>query len=183
LVAREKGRFKGQNWYAFSYPKSMTVFQKPKIVVPDYNNRASFTFDLQGHFYKTGYGVIVNDDSLSPMYILGLLNSQLLFQYLLSIGTSLRGGYVRFWTQFLEQLPIRTIHFSDTADKSLYEQMVKLVEQMLSLRTQLPIAKTPDEKTRLQRQIDATDHQIDRLVYELYGLTDRDIQIVEDRTK
>ena len=31
----------------------------------------------------------------------------------------------------------------------------------------------------LQRQIDATDRQIDRLVYELYGLTDAEIQIVE----
>ena len=182
LVAREKGRFKGQNWYAFGYPKSMTLFRKPKIIVPDYNNRASFTIDLQGHFYKTGYGVIVNDGSLSPMYILGLLNSPLLFHYLLSIGTSLRGGYVRFWTQFLEQLPIRTIDFSDAADKSLYDQMVKLVEQMLLLRTQLPMAKTPDEKTRLQRQIDVTDQQIDLLVYKLYGLTSGEIKIVEGTT-
>jgi len=30
-----------------------------------------------------------------------------------------------------------------------------------------------------QRQIDATDRQIDRLVYELYGLTESEIQIVE----
>jgi hypothetical protein len=101
---------------------------------------------------------------------------------LLSIGTSLRGGYVRFWTQFLEQLPIRTINFSDPADKGRYDQMVKLVEQMLTLHKQLATAKTPDEKTRIQRQIDATDHQIDHLVYELYGLTEKEIQIVEQRT-
>jgi hypothetical protein len=31
----------------------------------------------------------------------------------------------------------------------------------------------------LQRQIDGTDHQIDRLVYELYGLTEEEIKIVE----
>ncbi len=36
--------------------------------------------------------------------------------------------------------------------------------------------------TRLQRQIDATDQQIDRLVYELYGLTDDEIQLVEGET-
>jgi len=30
-----------------------------------------------------------------------------------------------------------------------------------------------------QRQSDATDQQIDRLVYELYGLTDDEIRIVE----
>jgi len=42
--------------------------------------------------------------------------------------------------------------------------------------------KTPDEKTRIQRQIDATDHQIDHLVYELYGLTEKEVQIVEEAT-
>ena len=31
-----------------------------------------------------------------------------------------------------------------------------------------------------QRQIDATDRQIDRLVYDLYGLTERKIKIVEE---
>jgi len=34
----------------------------------------------------------------------------------------------------------------------------------------------------LQRQIDATDRKIDQLVYELYGLTDKEIQIVEGDT-
>ena len=57
--------------------------------------------------------------------------------------------------------------------------MVHLVEQMLALHRQLAAAKTPQDQTVLQRQIDATDRQIDQLVYELYGLTDEEIQIVE----
>jgi hypothetical protein len=51
---------------------------------------------------------------------------------------------------------------------------------MLSLHKQLTGARTPDEKARLQRQIDATDYQIDQLVYELYGLTEEEIKIVEE---
>ncbi len=45
----------------------------------------------------------------------------------------------------------------------------------------MPLAatKTPDDTTRLQRQIDATDRLIDRFVYELYGLTEEEIKIVE----
>ena len=39
------------------------------------------------------------------------------------------------------------------------------------------------EKSLIHRQIDATDKQIDRLVYELYGLTDEEIRIVEEATK
>jgi hypothetical protein len=44
-------------------------------------------------------------------------------------------------------------------------------------------AKTAHEKTILERQIDGTDRQIDRLVYDLYGLTDEEIKIVEEQTK
>ena len=40
--------------------------------------------------------------------------------------------------------------------------------------------KTDHEKTAIQRQIDATDRQIDQLVYELYGLTKEEIKIVEE---
>jgi len=39
------------------------------------------------------------------------------------------------------------------------------------------------KKSLIQRQIDATDKQIDQLVYELYGLTDKEIRIVEEATK
>jgi hypothetical protein len=39
------------------------------------------------------------------------------------------------------------------------------------------------KKVPIQRQIDATDKQIDQLVYEVYGLTDKEIKIVEEATK
>jgi hypothetical protein len=42
-------------------------------------------------------------------------------------------------------------------------------------------AKTEHDKTALQRQIDATDRQIDRLVYELYELMGEEIRIVEGK--
>lgn len=57
--------------------------------------------------------------------------------------------------------------------------MVALVERMLGLHRQLAEAKLPQARTILQRQIDATGRQIDRLVYELYDLTEGEIRIVE----
>jgi predicted nucleic acid-binding Zn-ribbon protein len=59
--------------------------------------------------------------------------------------------------------------------------MIALVEQMLSLQKRLSEAKTSHEQTLLQRQIEATDKQIDRLVYELYGLTEEEIGIVKGK--
>ena len=41
-------------------------------------------------------------------------------------------------------------------------------------------ARTEHDQTALQRQIHATDRQIDELVYELYGLTEEEIGIVEE---
>ena len=71
------------------------------------------------------------------------------------------------------------IEFIDPADVARHDRMVALVERMLALHRQLAAAKTPTAKTVLQRQIDATDRQIDRLVYELYGLNEEEIEIVE----
>ena len=60
--------------------------------------------------------------------------------------------------------------------------MAHLVEQMLGLQKQLPNTKTAHDQTMIQRQIDATDRQIDRLVYELYGLTEEEIAVVEGKS-
>jgi len=54
---------------------------------------------------------------------------------------------------------------------------------MLELHKKLAGIKNPDEKTRIQRQIDATDAQIDKLVYDLYGLSEEEIKIVKEEKK
>jgi len=61
----------------------------------------------------------------------------------------------------------------------MLHRMVELVERMLALRRELDAARTPAQKIVIQRQIDATDRQIDQLVYELYGLSNEEIEIVE----
>lgn len=50
---------------------------------------------------------------------------------------------------------------------------------MLNLYNKLDTTKIPSDRTQIGRQIDSADREIDRLVYELYGLTDDEIKIVE----
>jgi hypothetical protein len=76
-------------------------------------------------------------------------------------------------------IPIRVIDPSDAADKLRHDRLVKLVEQMLALHQQAAGARTPQEQTALTRQSAPADAQIDRLVYDLYGLTEDEIRIVE----
>ena len=52
---------------------------------------------------------------------------------------------------------------------------------MLALQKSLASAKTPQEKESVQRQVESTDSQIDKLVYELYGLTEEEFRIVEGK--
>ncbi len=56
---------------------------------------------------------------------------------------------------------------------------MELVKSILALHTQLAAAKSAAQTGVIQRQIDAMDVEIDRLVYDLYGLTDEEIAVVE----
>jgi len=187
LENREGGKMHGVRWYSYGRTQALEVMSLLKIFTPDIAARASFSLDETGEVFFTGgvaggYGILVSPEYLHN-YILGLLNSKLLEWFIRQSATQMRGGYFSYESRFIRNLPIHTINISNPTNKAHHDQIVKLVEQMLSLHKQLAVAKTPDDKTRLQRQIDATDHQIDQLVYELYGLTKEEIQIVEGETK
>jgi hypothetical protein len=82
-------------------------------------------------------------------------------------------------TAYLTPFPIRTIDFSNPAEVKQHDEMVRLVEQMLALHQKVATATNPADRQMYQRQIAATDRAIDRLVYQLYNLTEEEIRIVE----
>jgi len=125
---------------------------------------------------------ISGSEAARPLYALAILNSKLLYWFLARISNVFRGGWITCTKQYVGTLPIRPIDFANRADKSRHDRMVDLVETMLDLHKRLAAVRTADDQTALKRQIDATDRQIDQLVYELYGLTDAEIKIVEEAT-
>lgn len=173
-----KGRKPGQyKWHEIQDTIDyFTEFEKPKIMLPDISTKGNFMVDPSCNFFCANTAYIISSDD---KYLLGILNSRLITFIYTYISASYRGGYLRFIYQYLVVLPIRTIDFSDPADKARHDRMVALVEQMLSLHKKLAETKTDHEKTNLQRQIDATDRQIDRMVYDLYELTEEEIKLVE----
>lgn len=80
----------------------------------------------------------------------------------------------------LKDFPIRLILHSDNRDETLYHRIVNSVTNILALSKNLAIARLPLEKDQLKRQIDATDREIDKLVYQLYELTEDEIKIIEE---
>ncbi len=183
LENREKGKMLGDNWYGYVYPKALDVMSLPKLFTPDIATGSSFTWDKTGEIFFTGgvaggYGILVSS-GYSWEYILGLLNSKVLEFYVKQSSTPMRGGYYSYESRFIRNLPVRIIDNSQKGEKNKHDLIVNLVEQMFSLYQQLNEAQTPPAKKRIQQQINATDRQINQLVYELYGLTDEEIVIVE----
>ncbi|HOM38642.1 MAG TPA: class I SAM-dependent DNA methyltransferase, partial [Spirochaetota bacterium] len=78
---------------------------------------------------------------------------------------------------FMEQLPIPPI---TPQNLSIAEQIEKLVDQMLDAQKLYHNAKTESDKKLYKHKIDLIDKQIDTLVYELYGLTENEIKIIEE---
>ncbi len=77
-------------------------------------------------------------------------------------------------------LPIRDQH---EAQSERGQRTITAVGRMISLKSRAFAAKTAHERSALQRQIEATDQEIDQLVYELYGLSKQEICIVEEGVK
>jgi len=153
-------------------------FEKPKIIYAEIAMSGQFTLDNNGLFGDTTSYII----PLNSLYILGLLNSKLWTYSFSMISSEIRGGFFRWKRQYLSPLPIRTIDFENHADRARHDRMVELVEGMLDLNRRLVDTADPHTKTVLQRQIETRDHEIDRLVYDLYDLTEEEIKIVESTT-
>jgi len=168
-------------WYSCHRGREITLFEQKRIITPEISLGCNMTICPAGQYHNTQvYSFLPKADRKENLhYWLGILNSNVMWFFMKNTGTFLRGGYVRYKTEYLKPFPIRTIDFSNQTDKACHERMVQLVEQMLDLQKQLPNAKTGHDQTLIQRQIEATNRQIDRLVYELYGLTEEDIAVVE----
>jgi hypothetical protein len=184
LEGRENGKAKGPTWYGYIYLKNMTRQAVKKACVPRLVDELCATYDQEGiHFLDN---VDVGGVTLKPKhqehnlaFLVGLINSRLLRWYFPFVSAPFRGGWRSANKQFLSQLPIRPIDFSKAADKAAHDRMVALVEKMLELHKRLAAAKGESGKPAIERLIAATDAEIDRLVYDLYGLTKEEIAIVE----
>jgi len=175
------------NWWLYPYPKNLSLFEKPKILSQVLSQRGNFSLDSFGKFYFVGggnaggNGISVKNESVSDMkFLLGLLNSQFLTFYVRKVGSSFRGGYFSFSKLSLSNFPIPKISIKDTISNAAKEKIIAFVNVMLDLHKRT--ATTPQEHEQLRREIESTDRKIDALVYQLYGLPDKEIRIIEENS-
>jgi len=149
---------KGEYWWELRNCAYYDLFDKPKIIFPNLQNTNKFAFDTSG-VYLNAPAVFLptNDKSL-----LAILNSKVVWHFLKSICVIRSGGYIEVKPQYFEQIPIPQI------DENIKTKLTELVEKAILDKQQDPKSDTTDLET-----------EIDRLVYQLYDLTEEEIKIIE----
>jgi len=170
-------------WYSLNWPRRKKLFEQPKILIRQTADHIMACFDNSG-WYCLKSGLIIqlpNNATIHYYYLLGILNSHLI-RYLYD---DLVGEQTRIFPEVkpvqLFKLPVRNINFINPGDIQKHNKMVSLVDGILEMHKRMLSARTPQEKEMIQREIESTDGAIDRLVYELYGLTEEEIDIIEGK--
>ncbi len=156
--AAEKNRYE---WYALQRyaAEYYEDFEKNKIIYPDISKLPKFTWDESKAFLGNTAYIIPT----SEVWLVGLLNSRILWWFYIHLSSAIRGGFVRYIGQYMEQLPIPPA--SDSQQKAIIERVQKIIAN----------PDSPD--------VPLLEKEIDQLVYKLYNLTPEEIAIVEGKGK
>jgi hypothetical protein len=114
-----------------------------------------------------------NISKLSNRYICAILNSKLICWYLYKFVFANAIRTMQFDNPTTSRIPIVV------PNDAMHNKIVSLVDKMLKIQTDLHSSKTEKDKEIYQQKADIIDKQIDEIVYGLYGLTEKEIKIVE----
>ena len=183
-VLEERKQF--QAWYGFSAPRNLHIHDTADLLVPLLADRGlaaplphldeKFCLMASGGFsVSLGLG-----SGVHPYYVLGLVNSRLLFWNLRQISNKFRGGWITCTKQYFGTLPVFVVDPGSTGAESTRDQVILLVEHAVGLKAKLDGAGTSHGKGLLEQELAATERRLDGVVYALYGLSDSQIELVEN---
>ncbi len=143
-------------WYELqASPGDTEKFEQLKIMYPDISKNLNFILDTKGNYsVNTVYNIGIDSKGL-----LGFLNSKLFHFYFKTVSNSIRGGYFRFFTSYMENSPI----------PDGLEVLEPVVNQIIEQKKENSDADTTELETI-----------IDELVFKIYGLTEEEIEIIEE---
>ncbi|MBM2813698.1 MAG: hypothetical protein HW421_460 [Ignavibacteria bacterium] len=152
----------------------------PRILIRRTGNKLCAVLSNQIELIESTLYILISS-KIDLKYLIGILNSKLLSFYLNKKLITNKQGFPQILMWQLDKLPIRTIDFSNKTEKAQHTRMVSLVEQMLEAQKTAHSDKNiaENDKKIINQRIKILDKQIDTLVYELYGLTEEEIKIVE----
>jgi type I restriction-modification system DNA methylase subunit len=166
-------------------PRDPRFFKGERLLfreIPGESKRIQAT--LADDVYYHGHSITpfkLNESSkVDLLYLLGVVNSTLISWYGgLTLSNFGKDIFPKLNPQDIKAIPIYPIDFSNKAEKAKHDKIVSLVKQLLETKPQCLSARSDRDKTSYENMCTALDRQIDALVYELYGLTDEEIAIIE----
>ncbi|EMX1728536.1 Eco57I restriction-modification methylase domain-containing protein [Campylobacter jejuni] len=160
----EKRADKGLTPYNLRNCAYLDEFEKEKIVYAEMTKEACFMLDNSNFFInQTCYMLI----SPYNKYLIGILNSNIIFYYMQQISSNLGEGAFRWIKQYIEKLPIPKIN---SKNQKLADELINLVDEILK-------AKEQDKNANTQE----LENKINYIVYKLYNLTEEEIKIIEGK--
>ncbi len=169
-----------KNWWLYPYPKNLLIMEKPKIIYQVLSQKGSFTLDENGKYFYVGggnaggYAITTDSNSIDELkFLLGILNSKLTTFFISKVASCFRGGYYSFGKHSFEHFPLPSSNLNN-------ENLINLVDEIIEFHKELSNCRIDKDKKIIQLQIDNVDNRINQLVYELYGLTDDEIEIIEE---
>lgn len=181
----EKRSLQGQEpiWYQYGRSQSLTKFQNTEKLVwsvlatnPPYvldKNNLLFTGGGNGPYYG-----LINESDYSILYILGILTHPIIESMVKAGASEFQGAYYSHGKQFIQKLPIKKIDFSNQKETSQYQQVLKLVNNLIESTAQLKEIKIGAKKTVISRKIDALYKKLINVINDLYGISDEEFKIV-----
>jgi hypothetical protein len=107
------------------------------------------------------------------------VNSKLLFWYLRQISNRFRGGWITCTKQYFGQLPIRVPTTGVAAEQEAHDQLVALVGKRIALSADCASSLSPDACARYERDLISIERQVDAAACRIYGLSQRDVSLIE----
>jgi len=176
-TGRKPGAYK---WYEIQDTIDYySEFENEKIIWPEIAKESRFAWENKGYYYNKTCFIMPSTD----FYLLGLLNSKLIWYFLLRacpvLGDPDKGGRLTQQWVYVKTIPIRQVKKDKPGIK--YRDIISnLTTEMLALHERLADMKAEADRQIIERQIKATDKEIDQLVYEIYGLSEEEIKIIEE---
>ncbi len=159
-------------WYALHRPRNPEIFLPKKFIGLTTTRNICLVYDEYGFYTTDALYVFKIKNILNEKLILAVLQSNV-FQFL--YNTLIQGGQ-RVIPQvkaiYLNELPFPNINNNQF-------EINKLVDHLLQLNKILKESKLQTQIDQLKSKINYCENRINELVYQLYGLTEEEIKLVE----
>ncbi|MDR0206233.1 MAG: N-6 DNA methylase [Bacteroidales bacterium] len=152
----------------------------PKIIIPQIGSYPTCALDEDGYCCLNTVFMVIpkTENNIDIKFILAVLNSKFIADYWSGNFSDLRQTFPKIKGGYLEKLPIPEI--SEKQEKQ-YNEVVKLTSQILILIKELQNTTLLEKKEQLKQRIEYSEDKINEIVYELYGLTEEEIEIIETK--